>query len=124
MLNGKREGWIEASIIVDGNSVDAEPRLVGAVQLIELKVIRRRLLEQPSAKSEGVDLADGDIVVDFHRDEQGEDGGIESYVLDPVAFSTKDALKILPDIIGIPRSKLLAHIERYLPSALSGQSNI
>lgn len=116
MLNGKVESWIEVAIIVDGHSVSPEPRLVGAVRPGEIRTLRRRLLDLPCAKSEGRELADGDIMVDFHRDEPGEDGGVEQYFLDPVAFTAKDALEVLPPIIGIPRAMLLGHIKEYAPT--------
>jgi hypothetical protein len=117
VLNGKREGWIEASIIVDGATIEPETPLVGAFGLHELGAVRKRLLKLPGAKAEGVELADGDVVLDFHRDEPGEDGGIEWYALDPVAFNAQDAVELLPAAIGIPREALLRHIELRLSPA-------
>lgn len=106
MLDGKREGWIECSVVVDGGLVSTEPPTVRATTLRELRAFRRQLIGQPGAKLEGRELTDGDIVVDFHRDEPGEAGGVESFVLDPVAFSASNALEIFPRVIGIPREKL------------------
>jgi len=118
MLNGKREGWVEVTIVVGGNTVGPEAPLVGAAGLRELAALRRRLLAHPGAKLEGRALADGDVVVDFHRDAPGEEGGVESYVLDPVAFGAADALNVLPAVLGLPRGKLLALINNYTPDAV------
>lgn len=104
MLGGRREGWLEITIIVDGDAV--ETGLVHAIGLRELRAIRKRLIQQPSVKTQGSELADGDISLDFHRDEHGKNGGIEKYVLDPVAFSPAAALPVLPDIIDLPHDTL------------------
>ena len=119
MLNGRREGWIELSIVIDGHSVDAQERLMGATTLRGLRTVRKQLLSLPCAKREGKDLNDGDIMVDFHRDEPGTDGGLEHYVLDPVAFTVADALRLLPQLVGVPVEKLAAHINEYMPGRVS-----
>lgn len=122
MLKGRREGWIEVAVIVGGNAVSPESPLVRAAELRELPALRRRLLKRAGAKRECVELVDGDILVDFHKDEPGEDGGVEMYALDPVAFSAADALEVLPAVLGLPRERLAEHISHYMPEALSPNS--
>lgn len=117
MKDGRREGWVEVAIVVGGHTVSDDSPLVRATTLGELPALRRRLAEAAGAKLKGVDLVDGDIVIDFHKDEPGREGGIESYALDPVSFAPAAALEVLPAVLGLPRGHLLEYIGRHMPDA-------